>query len=152
MKKELVLISACLLGENCKYDGSNNEIKQLKNLNKFYDLIPFCPEVSGGMKTPRFKSEIKENKVINEKGKDVTDLFLDGAYWAYLIAFKYKIKLAILKEKSPSCGVYKIYDGSFSNKLIDGQGITAKKLIENGVKVINEEEAILLLKKLEENE
>lgn len=152
MKKEVILISACLLGENCKYDGTNNEIKKLKNLSKYYDLVLFCPEVSGGLKTPRYKSEIKDNKVINEKNKDVTDFFQDGAYWAYVICMKHKIKLAILKEKSPSCGVNQIYDGSFSSKLIDGQGITTKKLIDNGIKVINEEEGLLLLKELENNE
>lgn len=149
MKKEKVLISACLLGENCKYDGTNNEVKDLKKLAKYYDLIPICPEMNGGLKVPRYKSEIKDDKVINEKGKDWSDFFFDGAYWAYCIAVQYNIKLAILKDKSPSCGVNQIYDGSFTGKLIDGQGITAKKLTSNGIKVINEKEALELLNKLE---
>lgn len=149
MNKEKVLISACLIGENCRYDGTNKEIKKLKNLTKYYDLIPICPEVSGGLKIPRYKSEILNDKVINEKGKDVSEQFSDGAYWTYCIAVKFKIKLAILKDKSPSCGVYNVYDGTFSNKLVDGSGITARKLKENNIKVINEDEALKLLDELE---
>lgn len=149
MNKEKILISACLLGENCKYDGTNNEVKKLKELTKYYDLIPICPEVNGGLKTPRYKSEISNTRVITENGKDVTDFFNDGAYWAYCIAIKFKIKIAILKDKSPSCGVYNVYDGTFKNKLVDGSGITTKLLKKANVKVLNENEALKFLQELE---
>jgi uncharacterized protein YbbK (DUF523 family) len=150
--KEKVLISACLIGENCRYDGTNKLQKNLLKLAKYYDLIPICPEVSGGLKTPRHPSEIKDGKVINQKGRDVTDNYHDGAYWALSIVRVYHIRLAILKEDSPSCGVHQIYDGSFTGKKIPGQGITTKRLMENKVKVINEKEALELLKTLEEKE
>ena len=149
MKKEIVLISACLLGEKCLYDGKDNLVAELKKLTKYFDLIPVCPEVSGGLKIPRKPSEIREDKVVSIDNKDVSEKFYDGAYWAYVIAKKYSIKLAILKESSPSCGTHTIYDGTFSNKKIQGMGITAKKLQDNGVKVISEKEALILLKELE---
>lgn len=148
--KEKILVSACLIGENCRYDGKNSLNKDVLALTKYYDLIPICPEVSGGLKTPRYPSEIKDGKVINSKGKDVTDNYNDGAYWASTVARLQNIKLAILKEKSPSCGTHKIHDGSFSGKLIDGKGITTIKLEKAHIKVINEEEASLLLKECEE--
>ena len=150
--KEKVLISACLIGENCRYDGTNKLQKELLKLAKYYDLIPICPEVSGGLKTPRHPSEIKDGKVINQKGRDVTDQYHDGAYWALSIIRLYHIRLAIMKEDSPSCGVHHIYDGSFTGKKIDGQGITTRRLVENRVKVINETEALELLKSLEEKQ
>ena len=148
--KEKILVSACLIGENCRYDGKNSLNKDVLALTKYYDLIPICPEVSGGLKTPRYPSEIKDGKVINSKGKDVTDNYNDGAYWASTVARLQNIKLAILKEKSPSCGTHKIHDGSFSGKLIDGKGITTIKLEKARIRVINEEEASLLLKECEE--
>jgi uncharacterized protein YbbK (DUF523 family) len=150
--KEKVLISACLIGENCRYDGTNKLQKELLKLAKYYDLIPICPEVSGGLKTPRHPSEIKDGKVFNQKGRDVTDQYHDGAYWALSIIRLYHIRLAIMKEDSPSCGVHHIYDGSFTGKKIDGQGITTRRLVENRVKVINETEALELLKSLEEKQ
>ena len=150
--KEKVLISACLIGENCRYDGTNKLQKELLKLAKYYDLIPICPEVSGGLKTPRHPSEIKDGKVFNQKGRDVTDQYHDGAYWALSIIRLYHIRLAIMKEDSPSCGVHHIYDGSFTGKKIDGQGITTRRLVENRVKVINETEALALLKSLEEKQ
>ncbi len=150
--KEKVLISACLIGENCRYDGTNKLEKKLLKLAKYYDLIPICPEVSGGLKTPRHPSEIKDGKVYNLKGRDVTDQYHDGAYWALSIIRLYHIRLAIMKEDSPSCGVHQIYDGSFTGKKIDGQGITTKRLVENHVKVINEKEALELLSTLEKKQ
>lgn len=148
--KEKILISACLVGENCRYDGKNALVKELKELTKYYDLIPICPEVSGGLKTPRFPSEIKDGKVISKNDKDVTEFYNNGAYWAKSVCLLYNVKLAILKEKSPSCGVHQIYDGTFSNNLIEGEGITTKKLKQMHVKVINEKEAVELLHKLNE--
>lgn len=150
--REKILVSACLIGENCRYDGKNSSNQFVLALAKYYDIIPICPEVSGGLKTPRYPSEIKDGKVINSKGRDVTDNYHDGAYWATSIVRMYHIKLAIMKENSPSCGTHQIYDGTFTNKKIPGSGITTKKLIQAGVKVINEDEAKQLLDELEKKD
>lgn len=150
--KEKILISACLIGENCRYDGKNCLIKDLLKLTKYYDLIPFCPELLGGLKVPRKPCEIKNGVVITPNNKDLTERFNDGAYWASSVVKLKKIKLAILKEKSPSCGVHKIYDGTFSSKLIDGSGVTTLALKKLNIKVINETEALTLLSKKENNE
>jgi uncharacterized protein YbbK (DUF523 family) len=148
--KEKVLISACLIGQPVRYDGQSKEVKGLLELAKYYDLIPMCPEVSGGLKTPRKPSEIVGDKVLTQDGRDVTDNYHDGAYWAASICRLYSIKLAILKERSPSCGVHTIHDGSFDNKVIPGMGITAKKLKTLGVTCLDEDEALALLAKLKE--
>ncbi len=148
--KEKVLISACLIGENCRYDGKSKTNKEILQLAKYYDLIPICPEMSGGLKTPRSPSEIQGDKVVSKNGRDVTDNYQDGAYWAYSICTLYHVKLAILKEKSPSCGVHYVHNGKFDGGLVEGMGITTKKLVSAGVKVINEDEAVALLHQLEE--
>ena len=149
MEKENVLISACLLGKNTRYDGKNQNIPLLHNLVNFYNLIPFCPEVEGGLKIPRDPSEISGDKVISIKGKDVTRNFNAGAFLALSICKQMNIKLAILKEESPSCGVNKIHDGTFKNVIINGRGVTTKKLIDNNIKVINENDALKLLQEKE---
>lgn len=149
MEKENVLISACLLGDNCRYDGLNQKIDFIDKLTKYYNLIPFCPEVSGGLKTPRLPSEIKGDKVINRKGEDVTRYFNQGAFLASSICLSKNIKFAILKEESPSCGVYKIHDGNFKNNIIDGKGITTRKLLGQNIKVVNEIEARKLIEQKE---
>ena len=149
MEKENVLISACLLGKNTRYDGKNQNIPSLHNLVNFYNLIPFCPEVEGGLKIPRDPSEISGEKVISIKGKDVTKNFNAGAFLALSICKKMNIKLAILKEESPSCGVNKIHNGTFKNILVNGIGVTTKKLLENNIKVINENDALKLLQEKE---
>ena len=148
IEKENILISACLLGDKCRYDGKVLSNK-LNDLIKYYNLIPFCPEVSGGLSIPRDPSEIINGKVISSKGRDVTSFFNRGAFLALSICKEKKVSLAILKEESPSCGKNKIYDGSFKGVLIDGKGITTRKLLNEGIKVINEEEALLLLKEKE---
>lgn len=138
MEKENVLISACLLGINCKYSGGNNYKKQVDLLKEKYNLIPICPEIYGGLETPRDPSEIVDSKVLNKKGIDVTYQFKKGAEETLKLAEFYKVKLAILKEKSPSCGFEEIYDGTFSGKLKKGNGITAELLFKNGIKIIGE--------------
>ena len=148
--KEVILVSACLIGENCRYDGKNSLCKEIKELAKYYDIIPICPEVSGGLKTPRHPSEITNGRVMTIKGRDVTSNYHDGAYWASTIVRLKHIKLAILKERSPSCGVHLIHNGKFDGGVIAGKGITTQKLEQIGVKVINEEEAKNLLKKKQE--
>ncbi len=152
MAKEIILISACLLGQNCRYDGKSKPVSEVLKLKEFYDLIPICPEVIGGLKTPRIPAEIQGERVVTKNNKDVTENYHNGAYWASSVCRMKNIKLAVLKEKSPSCGVHMIHDGSFSGKTIPGQGITTKKLVKQGVKVINEEEAIELYQRLKNGE
>lgn len=135
-----ILISACLLGVNCRYDATGKEIPELEELMSKHTLIPVCPEQLGGLSTPRSPSEIKGDFVINKEGVDVTEEFIKGAEETLKIAKIYNCKYAILKEKSPSCGSEKIYDGTFSKTIIDGDGFAAKLLKENGIKVIGETE------------
>ena len=137
---EKVLISAFLIGENTKYNGGNNFIKSVEKLYPLCDLIIICPEVMSGLKTPRSPSEIKNGKVINKANKDVTSFFKSGASLITYIAEQNKVKYALLKENSPSCGVHHIYDGSFSNNLIKGNGITTQELIKKGIQVFSEKE------------
>lgn len=135
---EKILISACLVGDKTKYDGKSNYHPLIKDLLEKYELVPFCPEVEGGLPTPRQPSEIVGNKVVTKVGKDVTKNFQDGASKALMICQYLGIKIAILKEGSPSCGLNQVYDGTFSGRKIKGSGITAKLLIQNGIKVITE--------------
>ena len=142
---EKILISACLVGDKVRYDGHTNYNPLIKDLLEKYELIPFCPEVEGGLSTPRRPSERKGNKVINDLGKDVTKNFVSGAEKALNICKYLDIKIAILKERSPSCGKTHIHDGSFKNKLIPGEGITAELLRKNGIAIYSEEEIEKLL-------
>ena len=142
---EKILISACLVGENCKYSGGNNLSPKIDALLEKYDLIPFCPEEQGGLPTPRNPSEQKGNGVYMDNGKDVTEQFEDGAKKALMLCLYLKINIAVLKERSPSCGTHQIYDGSFSGKVIPGMGVTAKLLKENGIKVYSEDQIDELL-------
>lgn len=138
--KEKVLVSACLLGVPCRYDGASKPCEKVQSHAQQYDLIPICPEEMGGLPTPRLPCEIRDGKVIRSDGMDCTEFYLKGARKCLNLAQKNKIKLAILKEKSPSCGSHLRYDGSFSGKMIQAQGITAKLLSEHGIRVISEEE------------
>ncbi len=147
--REKVLVSACLLGTACRYDGKSKKNDSVCALSEYVDIIPICPEELGGLPTPRPPSEIKNNRVVNKKGQDVTSAFEEGAYWAVAVGKTQGVKLAILKESSPSCGSKDVYDGTFSNKKIPGQGITAKKLISAGIQVIDEKEAEILLNQFE---
>lgn len=142
---EKILISACLVGDKCKYDGKSNYSPLIKDLLEKYELVPFCPEVEGGLPIPRTPSERKGDKIINQNGKDVTKYFHDGAVKAYTICMYLGIKIAILKENSPSCGSHTIYDGTFSHKVITGQGYTAEYLSKKGIKVLSEDDIPSLL-------
>ena len=142
---EKILISACLVGDNCKYSGGNNLNPKIDALLEKYDLIPFCPEEQGSLPTPRNPSEQRGESVFMDNGKDVTENFLAGAKKALMLCLYLKINIAVLKERSPSCGTHQIYDGSFSGKVIDGMGVTAKLLKENGIKVYSEDEIEKLL-------
>ena len=142
---ERILISACLVGDNVKYNGGNNKTPLLDKLLEKYELVPFCPEVEGGLKTPRSPAEIKGEQVINMDGQDVTVAYEKGAELAFNICLFLKIKKVILKETSPSCGSKQIYDGSFSHKVIPGMGITARYLKEKGIEVYSENDIESLL-------
>lgn len=146
----MILVSACLIGINCKYNGYNNKNEKVIQYLKDKQFIIACPEQLGGMSTPRDPSEIIEldtddiikgqTIVISNKSLDVTNKFKQGAKEALKIANIYNCKEAILKDGSPSCGSSYIYDGTFSSKKIDGVGVTTVLLINNGIKVISEKE------------
>ena len=137
----MYLVSACLCGVNCKYNGSNNLNKDCLQLLKENKAILICPEQLGGMTTPRVPSEILHGeKVVTKDGSDVTENFIKGAKEALNIAKNSNITTAILKEGSPSCGCNLIYDGSFSGNKVKGEGITCKVLRNAGIEVISDEE------------
>ena len=142
---EKILISACLVGDKTRYDGKSNYHPLIKELLQKYELIPFCSEVEGGLSIPRVPSEVKGDKVFNKKGKDVTRNYVSGAEKALVICKYLDIKIAILKDGSPACGVHQIYDGNFTGHKIKGMGITASLLSQNGIKVISENEIETLL-------
>lgn len=137
---EKVMISACLVGDKVRYDGKGKYNPLVKEILAKYELVPLCPEVLGGLPTPRTPSEIKNDKVINQKGKDVSENFNKGAHTCLQPISFLHIKKAILNENSPSCGVHFIHDGSFKDKLIEGNGITTKLLKEKGIEVYTIEE------------
>lgn len=136
--KTKIVVSACLLGENCKYNGGNNLDNAVVNLSKYFELIPICPECFAGLKIPRVPSEIKDNRVYSKTGEDLTNAFNDGAEKALYIAMENNCPAAVLKERSPSCGFGKIYDGTFSGSICDGNGVTADLLSQNGIQVFGE--------------
>ena len=143
-----LLISACLLGVGCRYDGRRVEkidSEILEKLTKVYNIVPFCPEVSGGLPTPRTPSERQGERVVMADGRDVSAEFLRGAEEAYALCLKLGCDTALLKERSPSCGVGRIYDGSFSGRLTDGDGVTAEYLKARGIRVLGESEIEALL-------
>lgn len=138
-----VLVSACLLGQKVRYDGGHNFVDHpwIKALGDLGLLVPVCPEVAGGLGTPRIAAERHQSgSVLTKDGQDVTDAFLKGAACALKIVQDQGIKIAILKARSPSCGNKEIYDGSFSGKRIQGSGVTAEALYKAGISVFSEEE------------
>ena len=137
---ERILVSACLLGLKVRYDGKEKANEELVERLKNYDFVPVCPEIFGGLSTPRVPAEIRDNKVINKEGVDVTSNYVRGAEEVLKLALKFNIKKAVLKSNSPSCGKGKIYDGTFSGNLVDGNGITAKLLMDNGIEVLSEDD------------
>lgn len=133
-----ILVSACLLGENCKYNGGNNYCADIEKLKEHFELVAICPERFGGLEIPRPPSEIVGDRVVSKLGEDVTSEFMDGAEQSLYIAKELNCCAAVLKERSPSCGFGKIYDGSFSGTLCDGNGITAQLLFDNEIQVFGE--------------
>ena len=141
-----ILVSACLLGEKCRYDGKSKPCKAVLELAERHELIPICPEVMGGLSTPRSPAEIMtDGSVKNRLGRDVTQEYRTGAQTALQIAKREGCTVAILKEKSPSCGTGLIYDGSFTGTLCAGDGVCAALLKQNGLRVLGESELDLLL-------
>ena len=142
---ENILISACLLGIGCRYDGKHKANSEVLSLGEKYNLIPVCPEIYGGLPTPRVPSERIGDKVMMKDGNDVTENYKRGAMEALELCRIYNIKTAILKERSPSCGKGEIYDGTFSGTLTERDGVTAELLIANGIRVLGESEINILL-------
>lgn len=144
---ENILISACLLGIDCKYDGGANTVseKYIEALKAKYNLIPVCPESYGGLPAPRIPSERVGERVLAKDGADVTAQYKKGAEAALRLAQIFGCKAAILKERSPSCGHGVIYDGTFSHTLIPGDGVAAELLKRNGVTVYGEDDIASLI-------
>ncbi len=146
---EKILISACLLGISSRYDGKSKKTvdgETLEKLSSKYELVPFCPEIYGGLPTPRVPSERMSNEVFMKDGTCVTDNYNKGASEALLLCRTLDIKKAILKEKSPSCGKGQIYDGSFTGTLTEGNGVTTDLLLKNNIEVFTESEINQLIK------
>ena len=137
-----IVVSACLLGENCKYSGGNNRSEALLALLEGHEVIPVCPEVLGGLPVPRVPAEIVDGVVINRDGISVDAEFRRGAAEALEICRREKPDLVILQPRSPSCGVGAVYDGTFGGKLVPGNGIFAALAAENGFRVESAEEIL----------
>ena len=133
-----ILISACLLGTCCRYDGGGNRQEWAEELGRRYELVPVCPEQLGGLATPRPPAERLGNRVVTNAGGDVTDAYEKGAAEALALARLLDCQAAVLKERSPSCGRGAIYDGTFSHTQVPGDGVTAKRLLEAGIPVYGE--------------
>ncbi|MDD4237692.1 MAG: DUF523 domain-containing protein [Desulfotomaculaceae bacterium] len=137
----MIIVSSCLLGVHAKYDGTvTNKNDLLMKYSHLGQYLPFCPEQLGGLTTPRPPVETINGTAINSMGEDVTSQFKKGAEQSLYLTEIFPIKAAILKERSPSCGVHKIYDGSFSHVVREGQGVTAAILIAKGIPVYSEED------------
>lgn len=140
-----ILVSACLVGEKTNYKGQGNYIPEIEQLKEKYDLVLFCPEVEGGLPTPREPSEIKGSQVVHKSGKNVTREFEKGANKALALCKYLGITKAVLKENSPSCGTHMIHNGYFMDRLVPGMGVTARTLKEHGIEVYSEKEITKLL-------
>ena len=143
---ENLIISACLIGCHTRYNGQTSVIPELEELKKRYNLIPVCPEQLGGLATPRDPAERKGDSVITVNGSEVTEQFRKGAEETLFLAKSYGCMTALLKERSPSCGFGKIYDGTFSGTQTDGSGITAELLSRNGIRILGESRVNELIK------
>ena len=130
-----IAVSACLLGHDCKYNGGNNRSQKVLDYIKGHEVIPVCPEVTGGMSVPRVPVELKNGRAINRDGEDVTEFFQKGV--KLTMEKMQDIDLAILQPRSPSCGCKQIYDGSFTKTLIDGKGMFAQALAEAGIPMMD---------------
>lgn len=137
-----IMVSACLLGENCKYNGGNNLNPELLRLLAGHTVIPVCPEVLGGLPVPRIPAEIVNGAVVNRKGISVDDAFRRGAEKALELAAAERPDLIILQSRSPSCGARQVYDGTFSGTLVRGKGVFAEMAANAGFRVMDAEEIL----------
>ena len=142
-----ILISACLLGVRCRYDGASKPHLLAEELAKQHTLIPICPEQMGGLATPRPPAERQGERVIAVSGADVTEQYRRGAEEALRLCRLFGCEAAVLKERSPSCGRGTVYDGTFTGKLADGDGVTAQLLLEHGIPVYGESRLEELIQK-----
>lgn len=141
-----ILVSACLLGVSCRYDGKSKPHAAVRELVRQHHVIPVCGEIFGGLPTPRTPAERAGGKVWTRDGADVTAQYRRGAEEVLRLAQLYGCTVAVLKERSPSCGSGKIYDGTFTGTLTDGWGVTAELLRQNGIRVLGESEIQELLR------
>ncbi len=132
-----IAVSACLLGENCKYNGGNNYSEKVARFIEGHEVIPVCPEVLGGLPTPRDPSEIVNGIVKHRDGSSVDSEFRSGAEAAMNIILEKNVDMVILQSRSPSCGVNAIYDGTFTGRTIPGQGIFASMVKEKNIKAVD---------------
>ena len=152
MHKPRILISACLLGVNCRYNGAGGALAELGELMEVAELVPVCPEILGGLPTPRPPAERVGDRVLTAEGGDVTGAYAKGAQESLKLARIFGAKAALMKERSPSCGAGEIYDGSFSHTRVFGSGVVAGMLMENGVAVYGESRVRALIDLLREEE
>ena len=138
-----ILVSACLLGENCKYNGGNNFCAKIAELARCHKVIPVCPEVMGGLPVPRHPAEICDGVVTAVDGSVIDREFREGAQNALVIGKENMAELAILQPRSPSCGCRQVYDGTFSKRLIAGKGVFAQLLSDNGIRAVDADEFVL---------
>ena len=151
VKRARILVSACLLGVNCRYSGDGKRIDGIERLMERAELIPVCPEILGGLPTPRPPAERIGDRVMNCEGTDVTAAYARGAEETLRLAELFGARFALLKERSPSCGMGRIYDGSFQGRIVDGSGVTAELLTAHGICVYGESRIDALLNVLENN-
>ena len=145
MSKPNLLISECLCGVCCRYDGDHNRIECLEELKNVYNLVPVCPEVLGGLLTFRPPAERVGNRVQTKNGVDVTEQFKCGAALALAIAIEKNCRCALLKAKSPSCGYGELYDGTFTRTLVNGVGVTSELLLQHDIQIYTEKNVSALI-------
>ena len=147
MNKPYLLISMCLLGEPCRYDGKSVPLDGtiIEKLKEKYTLVTVCPEQEGGLPTPRIPAERMGKNVVRRDGVDVTAEYRKGAEVALSLCRRFGISIALMKAKSPPCGAGRIYDGTFSGTLTDGDGVTVSLLSGNGIKIFTENDVNSLL-------
>ena len=136
----MILVSGCLLGINCKYNGGNNDNAAVHKFLEGKEYVVFCPERASGLPAPRLPSEIRGDKVYSKAGDDVTAEFTAGAEKALAFCKAHGVTQAILKARSPSCGVHAVYDGTFTGTVVPGMGVTARLLAASGIELMDEED------------
>ena len=145
-----ILVSACLLGVACRYDGQSKTYPRIEELCRRHQVVPVCPEIMGGLPTPRVPAERRGAQVITKSGANVTENYDRGAQQVPQLARTMACTVAVLKERSPSCGSGQIYDGTFTGTLTDGWGVAAQLLRENGIRVLGESQLAAFLEESQE--